>query len=439
MKQIINKILLIAIFLMGGSTMVSAQSLEELINLAIEQNYDIKILKNEAAVAANNNTKGNAGKLPTIDLSGGVTSSFNSTKQKFSDGTERTGNFANNTNINSSILLNWTAFDGFRVQARKEQLELLEQLSDMDVKFYVEQTVSDVTMAYYQLLYEKQLLANFQESLSISAFRLSIAQKRKDVGGGKAVDYGQALVDYQTDSIRLLGQLNTIQSLEIELNRLLNNDLEHSFELTESDFSIQPLPSKDTLLTAIKNNNKQLQQERLLELISETTQRLAKADRYPKIDLFGGAQYTHSFSEVGLVESSRNIGPLFGLNISFNLYNGGETKRLIENADIYRESAQLSREQVNHNIDANVLDLYHQYVSVSSRIALANNNIEAMKKVYETTSEQLKQGAINGFDFRTTQLSLLNTELTLIQLQFALKAIEININRLSGSAIAAYL
>lgn len=417
----------------------SAQTLEELINTALEQNYEVQILKNEAEIAANNNTNGNAGKSPTIDLSSGVTSSFNSTKQKFSDGAERSGNFANNTNINASVLLNWTAFDGFRVQAKKEQLGYLEQLGDLDVKFYIEQTVADITMAYYQLVFEKQLLDSYEQSLDISSFRLNIEQKRKEVGSGKATDYGQALVDYQTDSIRLLSQQSTIQSLEIELNRILNNDLELALTIIEEDFSIQPLAKKDSLLNAIKNNNKQLQQERLLELISETTLRIAKADRYPKIDLFGGVQYTHSFSEVGLVKSGRNVGPLFGLNINFNLFNGGETKRIIENANIYIDNAQLSKAQVNQNLDASVLDLYQQYLSISNRIALANRNIEAMKKVYDTTTEQLKRGVINGFDFRTTQLTLLNTELTLIQLQFQLKAIEINLNRNSGNVIAAYL
>jgi outer membrane protein TolC len=62
-----------------------------------------------------------------------------------------------------------------------------------------------------------------------------------------------------------------------------------------------------------------------------------------------------------------------------------------------------------------------------------------MAKVYKTAEEQLKQGSINGYDFRLTQLSLLNSELTLMQLQFALKAIEINLNRLSGKVLEAYV
>ena len=62
-----------------------------------------------------------------------------------------------------------------------------------------------------------------------------------------------------------------------------------------------------------------------------------------------------------------------------------------------------------------------------------------MTKVYKIAEEQLKQGAINGYDFRLTQMSLLNSELTLMQLQFALKAIEINLNRLSGRVLEVYL
>ena len=73
------------------------------------------------------------------------------------------------------------------------------------------------------------------------------------------------------------------------------------------------------------------------------------------------------------------------------------------------------------------------------RIALATNNVEAMNKVYRVAAEQLKTGAINGYDFRLTQQSLLRAEVTLLNLKFSLKAIEINLNRLSGRVLTSYL
>jgi outer membrane protein len=285
MKQIFNSV--IAFLILGTAHNSNAQTLDSLINLALSNNYQIQILKNQETIAANNNTWGIAGRLPSIDIGAGVNSSFSSSKLSFSDGTERVGSFANNTNINASILANWTIFDGFRVQATKEKLNYLEQLGQEDVKFYIEQTVSDIVAAYFQLVYENQVLKNFQESLDISSLRMQIEAKRREVGAAKGIDYGLALVDYQLDSMRTLQQLNTIESIEVELNRVLNIDLENHFDL-DSIFSLEILPSKDSLLSGIKSNNKQLQLERLRELLAETDVRIAKADRYPQnLNIFG--------------------------------------------------------------------------------------------------------------------------------------------------------
>jgi outer membrane protein TolC len=103
------------------------------------------------------------------------------------------------------------------------------------------------------------------------------------------------------------------------------------------------------------------------------------------------------------------------------------------------ESANLSRADVNLSLDAAVLNLYKQYASLQNRMALATQNIQVMESIYASAEEQLRRGAINGLDFRTIQLNLLNSELSLIQLQFLLKAVEVNINRLSGSVVEAYL
>jgi outer membrane protein len=436
MKQIFNSV--IAFLILGTAYNSNAQTLDSLINLALSNNYQIQILKNQETIAANNNTWGIAGRLPSIDIGAGVNSSFSSSKLSFSDGTERVGSFANNTNINASILANWTIFDGFRVQATKEKLNYLEQLGQEDVKFYIEQTVSDIVAAYFQLVYENQVLKNYQESLDISSLRMQIEAKRREVGAAKGIDYGLALVDYQLDSIRILQQLNTIESIEIELNRVLNIDLENHFAL-DSIFSLEILPSKDSLLSGIKSNNKQLQLERLKELLAETDVRIAKADRYPRINIFAGYEYTQSFSELGFVESSRNLGPAFGLNISYNLFNGGATKKNVANSALLVESANLTRADVNLSLDAAVLNLYNQYASLQNRMALATQNIQVMESIYASAEEQLRRGAINGLDFRTIQLNLLNTELSLIQLQFLIKSVEVNINRLSGSVVEAYL
>jgi len=437
MKQIFSKIIIIAMAVFAGNC--SAQSLEELISTALQNNYQIRILKNEAVIASNNNTRGNAGQLPTVDLNGNYSISYNNTKQEFSDGTTREGSNSKNNNINLEALANWTIFNGFSVYAKKDQLEYLEELGQLNSKYYIEQTVSDIVTIYYQLIYEKQLLKNFRQSLDISSFRLTLENKRKEIGAGKIIDYGQALVDYQTDSIRLLSQQSRIKSLNIEMNRILNNDLDNELNIADSEFVILELPSKDTLFSRVVQNNSELSQQRLRELIAETQLRIEKANRYPKVDFVAGYRFTKSFSEVGFFKSNQNYGPTIGVNVSFNLFNGGETNRIIKNTKIYAENSELTKKEVNQNLNAEVLDLYSQHISINERIVLAKNNVETIKKVYRAAKQQLSQGAINGYDFRLTQLKLLTSELSLTQLQFSLKAVEINLNRLTGSVVTTYM
>jgi outer membrane protein TolC len=437
MKQISIKIIaLIAVFTINQA---SAQTLQEMINIALANNYQINIVKNEAQIASNNNVIGNTGMLPSVDLNGTYSNSFNNTKQEFADGTIREGSNAKNTNLNLSALANWTVFNGFSVYAKKDQLGYLEELGQLNSKFYIEQTVSDIVTAYHQIVYEKQLKNNYKQSLNISLFRLNLEKKRKAIGAGNAMDFGQALVDYQTDSIRFIAQENSIRALQIELNNILSTTLEDGLKISDEEFSFTVIPSKDSLLQNVENANNQLAQQRLQELIAETELRISKASRSPKIDLFAGYQYSKSTAAVGFSNSSQNYGPTVGISVSFNLYKGGATNRAIKNTKLYAENTTFTKQQVTQQVNADVLNFYNEYNAITSQITLAKSNVTEMTKVYKIAEEQLKQGAINGYDFRLTQMSLLNSELTLMQLQFALKAIEINLNRLSGRVLEVYL
>ena len=136
---------------------------------------------------------------------------------------------------------------------------------------------------------------------------------------------------------------------------------------------------------------------------------------------------------------SEPVGPTTSIQFAEMQHDFGTIEQDSKNTKIFTENAQLTKQDVTQNINADVLKLYNEHISLGERITLAKSNIATMQKVYETASEQLKKGAINGYDFRLTQLTLLNSELTLMQLQLASKAIEISLNRLSGTVLSAYM
>jgi len=438
MKQIITKLLCVGGILLANISY--GQSLQSFIEQALEQNYQIQIIRNDAEVAENNNTLGNSGMLPTVNLNGQYTNSFNNTKQQLADNSVREGTNAQNTNLSLSALANWTVFKGFSVYAKRNQLAYLEQIGQLNSAFYIEQTISDIVNAYYQLVYERQVYNTLKANLTVSSYRNTLALKKKELGAGTIMDYGQALVDYQTDSMQVLAQENRIKSLEIALNLIVNEgDLEKTIQVSDNGFDLQTIASKATLLENLENSNSQLDMQNLQELVAETQLRIDRVQRYPTVNLFAGYQYSKSTAAVGFISSNLNYGPTVGVSVSFNLFNGGATNRTIKNSAIYAETATLSKNQLDQKLQAEVLSLYAQYHNLSKRVELAKSNVKNVEKVYVAAEQQLKTGTINGYDFRLTQQSVLSNELTLVALAYNLKAIEVNLKRLTGETLISYV
>ena len=88
-KKDMKKVLLM-ILAVSATLSVKAQevySLKQCIETGLERNYSIRIIRNEQLISNNNATLGNAGYLPTVDMSGGFSGSVNNNRNKLADGT----------------------------------------------------------------------------------------------------------------------------------------------------------------------------------------------------------------------------------------------------------------------------------------------------------------------------------------------------------------
>ena len=71
----IKSLLILGIFFLSLAQIFPQQKLtiKEVIKIALENNYDIRFAKSDAAISDNNYSLGNSGFLPRIDLSGSKT------------------------------------------------------------------------------------------------------------------------------------------------------------------------------------------------------------------------------------------------------------------------------------------------------------------------------------------------------------------------------
>jgi outer membrane protein TolC len=290
------------------------------------------------------------------------------------------------------------------------------------------------------LIKEHEILNNYRRTIKVSEYRTRLEQRRSEIGAGTALDYQQSLVAFQNDSALILSQKSIIRTLEIELNRITNRDLDMQVELASDSLSVERVPfSRSAFLELIDSKNQAFRQAQLQELLAETEVRIQKAEMYPIVSAFGGYSYNRSTSEIGFVESNRSYGPNIGIGVRFNLFNGGNARREWENAGFQQDIAVENKEQIKLDLEAELINTYAQYEFLLERIALAQQSVQAASKGQRIADAQLREGAINGIDYRVNQVTLINAENALAQLKFSLKALEVNLLRLTSQVMEVYL
>jgi outer membrane protein len=165
----------IVIFLIGLPLFAVGQTvltLEEAIAITLENNFDLRIAKNEVKINEENVSLGNAGMLPRVN---GIVTNNNTilnTKQTQSNGNEIEIDGAKNLNLNYGVGLEWTIFDGFSMFARHNQLKEIQKLGETELKLNVLAKVSEVYDTYYILVNQQHLIRSLDSI--IARFRIPV-------------------------------------------------------------------------------------------------------------------------------------------------------------------------------------------------------------------------------------------------------------------------
>ena len=204
-------------------------TLKSCLEIGLEKNYSIRMVRNEEQISKNNATIANAGYLPTLDLSAKYSGNIDDTESTARDTNEKTkttGVF--DQTLNAGINLNWTLFDGFKIQANYARLKELERQGETLTRIAIEDFIANLTAEYYNYIQQQIRLKNFRYAMSLSKERLRIVEERYIVGNFSRLDLQQARVDYNADRAQYMKQQEAVESSRISLNELMDNQILYS-------------------------------------------------------------------------------------------------------------------------------------------------------------------------------------------------------------------
>ena len=438
-KRIIKTGLFIWFLLPSLVLSQEVMTLQECLRAGLENNYGLQIIRNEALISDNNVTPGNAGFLPEVSLDAGHNLRSNNSDQFPTEGGEtvRTRNATTGT-TDAGVNLNWTLFEGFRVQTNYKRLQELRTAGELNTRLAVENFIADLTAEYYNYVQQQLRLGNLKYAVALSRERLRIVEARYQVGSLSRLDLQQARVYFNADSSLLIQQYETLHRSRIQLNEMMGGDVNHLFTANDTTIQFNPSLSKEQLLDATLQHNTGLLLTEMNKRLSELELKSLQSRNYPYLRLNGGYGFTHYDYNRGTLDRQRSWGPTVGLTLGFTLFDGFNRKREQKNAGISVQNNELRVEQNKLTLQS---DFAEMWIAYQNNIELTSLEMESLNNAelnYEIAIERYKIGDLSGLELREAQNSLLEAEQRLLTAQYNTKLFEISLLQISGN-VTSYL
>ena len=433
MQKSISLIFILCLVVLA-STSTHAQktlSLNEAIQTALKNSYDIQLVENNLAIAKNNNNIGVAGGLPTITNTTTNNNTLTTINQTFPDANRNTsrngvdGSTLNN-GLNASILL----FNGYRVQATKSRLASLETQNKSLLESQLLNTISIVMQQYYNVVRQQAFLKTIQKSIETSKQRLEIIETRQKIGVANQADFLQsnldlnALIQAEQNQLLIIDQakadlLNTIV-LPAKTPVLINDSIQIDDQLVLS------------VVEAKMKTHPLLQSAQQLINVNQFLEKETKSLTYPTLRASTGYNYNSNKSAAGFILLNESYGPFLGVNLSIPLYNGGANKRAIKNAAINTNNAKIQFQNTEQNLTTELFKTYQSYKNSLKQTPIEIQNFEMSQSLLDLVMQKYQLGQATMVDVKQAQQSFETAGFRLVSLRFSAKIAEIELKRLSN-------
>ena len=401
------------------------------VEIALENNYDIRLSQNALLAAKENKTYGTAGMLPNATADLAQNNSIQNATQLQNSGVERSLDNARNNNLTYGINIGWTIFDGFGMFARFEKLQELEKQGDLELKRTILATVGDVITVYYTIVEQQNLLSALDSSILISRERLRTAENRFSIGKAAKLEVLNVQVNLNEDISARLRQIETVKNLKTMLNGILVRDLDIDFTI-DTKVSIDESLVYGDLFARADRFNPDLQIIILNKKLAELDMREIKSARYPTVRLNGGYNFSRTESSLGFVAQSNSRGLTYGLTASVNIFDGLNQRRNERVAKLQIDNASLQIEQQRLAVETGLKTAYETYLTNIELVKLEEKNEDIARQNLDITLAKYTIGSISAVEFRDAQENFINAISRFNAAQLQAKLSEIQLKELVG-------
>lgn len=415
------------LLLLAGSFAVAQPRtlrLEDAISLAIDNNRDLEISRLEMDKASYQVSEAYGTALPSISAGGTYTRTLKKPvfflPARFMDpnagdgvipveiGSDNSYNFGFEA---SQVLFNAAVFTGVGTAKIYE---------DASKHMYTEtynKTVSDVKKAFYGVLLAKDVLTLMKASLQNAEDNLRNVEVMQEQGVVSEYDLIRARV--QTDNIRpkVIESERNVTLATNGLKLLLGLGPAEAIEVAgELDF----VPAEDVMVSRaeelVVEKNAALRALRDQGRVNEKLVTIYKSESLPTLSAFGNYRWLAENDALGRISTNDFVSTSqVGVTLSFNLFNGLQTRARVNQAEI---DYMKSQEQLSATRDAlltNAQNIRYRLEEAQRRLESQNRTVEQAEKGYRIATTRYQSGSGTQLEVNDADLALLQARVNRVQ------------------------
>lgn len=402
-------LLFISLFLVASLQAQDTEkiSLQEAIDIALENNIELKKSANELETAKSKSFSAKADFLPSVN---GSFSGRQNVGRQFIE-SEVSFEEVTSNSLSGSISSSIPIFQGFSniLNLRNSRKDVERQQTSLERTR--ETVIFNAASSYLQVLLDKQLLDIAEEDLEASRKQLEQVKAQVEVGSRPTVDLYDQESQVASNELEVINQENALEISRTQLIRALQLDPLKSYEFAMPEVEVEDVSKKALDLKALTEralaNRKDLRsQELLIETLSNDLKE-ARYDLYPSITanvgVSSGYQDVYRVFDPSTGQPTsvsfqdqffdQRITRYAGFSVNIPIFNNWNQRLSIQQAKVNYENAKLDLRDQEYGVREEVRQAYNDYRSYAKRLESSQKALRAAERSYETQKQRYEVGA----------------------------------------------
>lgn len=396
------------------------------IDYALEHNITIRRNRLSAASSEIDVKTARADFLPSVSGSIGQNISNRPWAQNtvpLNGGTMTTTTSKTSYNGNYGVNVNWTLFNGRRINTLKQN-ELNGEISLLGIAESENSIVQSITQTYVQILYSAEAVKVNEANLQLSKANLERGQQLFNAGSISKVDLAQLQTQVSQDEYSLVSVQAQLQDYKIQLKQLLEIDGEEEMDVYLPELSdarvLSPLPSRNEVYAAALALRPEIASAEKNIEAADLNIKIQKAGYLPTLSLTAGIGSNNmSGNDFTFTEQiKRNWNNSLGLSLSIPIYDKRQTKSNIQKAQIQKSQQELELQDRQKTLFKTIENLWLDANTAQKQYLSASANLESSQTSYELTQEQFDLGMKNTVELLQERNNLLAAQQQKLQAKY---------------------